>query len=300
MLAIVLMAQPSWGEDLPGDRMGVNAGEGPFAAGTLAWDLSTNAAGYANGHSPGDMPELSGWRWSGFSGTNLAILTHSVWSTRFWLKGVNGLPATSIGLSNGLAGQGLMTMVSPRHYLFATHMGPDHYMAAFLDTNNVIYWRRTLQRVNLGGDVSIGILDQDLPSSVGFLPVLPTNYPNYLPTDGTMIQGIGMNQDLRLFGQPMAFGTVGIGWSSSAVVPFGLAKSWNVRLRGGDSSDPEMLLIGRQLVLVSHNSSVGGGPNYAFDFNLINQKMHYLSTNNDVGSDYQLSPFCLTNWAVIH
>lgn len=60
-----------------------------------------------------------------------------------------------------------------------------------------------------------------------------------------------------------------------------------------------MLLINNQFVLVTHNYTgyqVGSGPNYAYQIDAINQTMHYLSTNNNVGTDYQLTQFSLTNW----
>jgi hypothetical protein len=273
--------------------------------GTLAYHLSTNAVGHTNGISNiyNGMTELSGWIYDTYSGTNLAHLTNSVWSTNFWLKGVQGLGATCIGFSNGFAGQGCVTMISPRHCIYANHMHipPGQFTAAFLDTNNVIYWRTNMQNVFITDDISVGILDSDLPPSVGFLPVLPTNYASYLPVNGTsIVQGIGMNQAKQLFGEPMTFTASDLYWNSANTAPFGLTTSWNVTLGGGDSSNPALLLVGNQLVLVSHNFGATTGPNYASQIDAINQTMHYLSTNNSVGTDYQLTPFSLTNWPTIH
>jgi hypothetical protein len=274
---------------------------------TLAYHLATNAAARAVGHTPGDdMRPLANWRYAIYDVTNLPALTNSVWFTNFWLRGVRGLGATCIGFSNGMGGQGLVTMVSPRHYLFATHMHPEGFLIAFLDTNNVIYWRKTLERkdVNvvlpsgLSLDTSVGILNADLPPSVGFLPVVPTNLASYLPEDNSQIvQGIGMNQDMKLFGQPMSFGNPPlVVWDSHAASPDGVGRDWNVSIRSGDSSNPEMLLIGNQLVLLSHNYGVQAGPNYAYLFDNINKVMHELSIHNRVHSDYQLTPFSLESW----
>ncbi len=272
-----------------------------FAPGTLAYHLSTNAAARVAGMADtykGSL-ELSGWRYAVFRGADMAAMTNSVWSTNFWLHGVRGLPATCIGFSNAMGGQGLATMVSPCHYLCASHMHPEGYRIPFLDTNNIIHWRRTLQRVDVGRDTSVGILDADLPPSVGFLPVLPNDFTNYLPPeDDVYFQGIGMNQDMRLFGEPMQ-AKWGMSWSSRSTAQFGLGANWNVAIRGGDSSDPAMVLIGDQLVLVSHNSTAGGGPNYADFLDAINEKMHYLSTNNAVGTDYRLTEISLTHWPEI-
>jgi len=273
-------------------------------AGTLAYHLATNAVGHsldASGHAR-DLMALSNWGYAQYSETNLGQLTNSVWSTKFWLNGVKGLSATCIGFRGGLGGQGLMTMVSPRHYLFASHMHPEGYRAAFLDTNNHLIWRKSLERVDVGNDISVGILDQDLPKSVGYLPVLPANFTNYLPTNlNTAVQGIGMNQDMRLFGEPMSFGNPQmVLWNSRLAVPFGLGTNWNVMVRGGDSSDPAMLLIGDQLVLVSHNYFIQGGPSYANNIAAINRAMHDLSTHNHVNTDYQLTSISLTDWKVIN
>jgi hypothetical protein len=175
-------------------------------------------------------------------------------------------------------------------------------MMAFLDTNNVLYWRQIVQCVRVGTtDIAVGILDAEVPPSVGFLPVLPPDYSTYLPTNSSIyVQGIGMNQDMRIFSQPTTFeGLFPVDWSSGGVIPFGLGTNWSVTVRPGDSSDPERFLINNGLVLVSHNESAVGGPNYAFQLDAINQNMHYLSTNNNAGTDYQLTLFSLTNWPAI-
>jgi hypothetical protein len=289
LIGILLLPSPAHAQS-PADKS--------TRPGTLAYHLATNAVGRAEGRygGYGDKVVLV----APYS-TRLTKYAEADWSRSCWLHGVQGVSATPIGYSHALDGQGLLTMVSPRHYLCATHMHPEGRFAAFLDTNNVTYWRRTLQRVDVGNDTSVGILNLDLPPSIGFLPVLPANYTNYLPTTySNVVQGIGMNQDMYLFGQPMTFGNpTFVNWDSSQAASFGLATNWNVTIRGGDSSNPEMLLIGNQLVLVSHNSTVRGGPNYARQIPVINQAMHLLSTNNQVGTDYQLTEFPLTNWPVI-
>jgi hypothetical protein len=270
----------------------------------LAWHLSTNAAGRARGLAGNwqDKLALSGWQYADYNATNLALLTNATWSTKFWLAGVRGLSATCIGFSNGLGGQGLVTMVSPRHYLFATHMHPEGYLAAFLDTNNVIHWRTTLERVDVTNDTSVGLLNADLPPSVGFLPVLPPDFARYLPTNNTApVQGIGVNQDWSVFSQPMTFMFPGfVAWDSRLAAPFGLGTNWNITIRSGDSSNPDMLLISNQLVLVTHNYGVQAGPNYALQLNAINRQMHYLSEKHRTGTDYQLTPFSLTSWPVVN
>jgi hypothetical protein len=264
---------------------------------TLAYHLSTNAVARTNGIAGtyDDWLEYSVPVW-----TNADRLTKPTWSTRFWLKGVHGLSATPIGFSNVMGGQGLLTMVSPRHYICAVHMHPESRMIAFLATNNAIYWRTTLQRMDVTNDTAVGILNADLPAAVGYLPVLPPNFADYLPAS-SYVQGLGMNQDFRVFSQPMSFPTYlpVVMWNNSATIPFGLPPRWSVALRGGDSSNPARLLIGNQLVLVTHNTGAGGGFNYAFQIEAINRAMHELSVKHHAQPEYQLTLFSLTNWPAI-
>ena len=102
--------------------------------GTLAYHLATNAVGHTNGYTPASsLVQLSGWTYAQYYPTNLHFLTNAVWATNFWLKGVQGLSATCIGFSNGLGGQALLTMISPRHYLraAASHVGHSAGLIAF-------------------------------------------------------------------------------------------------------------------------------------------------------------------------
>jgi hypothetical protein len=102
---------------------------------------------------------------------------------------------------------------------------------------------------------------------------------------------------MRAFSQPMSFATLPlISWSDRWEIPFGLGPDWSVALRNGDSSGPERFLVNKQLVLVAHNWGVLYGTCYGTQIDAINRTMHYLSTNNNVGTDYQLTLFSLTNW----
>jgi hypothetical protein len=266
--------------------------------GTLAHHLATNALARA-GALPGTFSDEL--EFSAPAVTNASQrerFTGAKWSQNFWLKNVAGLAATPIGFTNLLGGQGLPTMISPRHYLCATHMHCESYTLAFLDTNNTVHFRKVLQRVDLANDTSVGILDADLPPAVGFLPVLPENFTNELPADAkAIVQGIGMNQGFCLFSAPLNFSQPPmVLWNSALAVPGGLGTNWTAALHAGDSSCPAMILVRNQLVLVSHNYFANGGPNYALQIPAINAAMHRLSTNQHARTDYQLTVFPLAAW----
>jgi len=276
--------------------------------GTLAYHLATNAVARAAGLTP--IPnvwcEVTNWFPGNYYNTpdTIGLLTNVNWSTNCWLHGVQGLTATSLQFSNMPAGQYLVTMVSPRHFIRAYHTAnyfPSNQMA-FLDSNNVVYWRAVKQQVTLPNDVTVGIFDSDLPPSVGFVPVLPPDYADYLPTNGMAcrIQGVTLNQYLCVFSEPIWMGEPMNNWGNTYTIPYGLDTNWSFKIEVGDSSNPEWLLIENQLVLVSEHSSSGDGPNYGCMFDSINQWMHFLSINNNLETDYQLTPISLTNFTKIH
>ncbi len=278
---------------------------------TLAYHLATNAVGHTTRftNSLAAMAFLS--KGSGSQFYQFAPRYRGVWASSCWLYGVRGMSATCLGYvcTNHVGYQFMVTMVSPRHYLAANHVtwapffqGTDS--AVFADTNNVLYYRKSLQVTNLGNEVALGILDADLPPSVGYLPLLPPNYTNWLDTT-SWIQGIGVNQDYLVFGEALSLPATGLVlFYGAKTVPFGLGTNWTLcadpvargLLRRGDSSDPAMLLIGNQLVLVSSALDPWTGPDYALASSRINQQMHYLSTNKHARTDYQLSFIALTNW----
>jgi hypothetical protein len=283
------------------------------AAIPLAYHLATNAVGrtLGFGNPLAAMAYLSKAPPIHFYQFAYTQAYSANWSKTCWLRGVRGLTATSLGYSctNHVGYEFMVTMVSPRHYLAQTHVTfapffSGHDVVVFSDTNNQVYTRMSLQYTNVGNGIAVGILDSDLPNSVGYLPLLPGNYTNWLSTSSA-IQGIGVNQDYLVFGEAVRVGN-GVSWSglSGVPVPFGLGTNWTscadplakCSLRPGDSSDPVQLLIENHLVLLSSATGPNTGPDYAMSAAAINAAMHYLSTNNRLGTDYQLSFEVLTNW----
>lgn len=299
----------------------------------LAYHLATNIAAHTVGHAVPltDMAyTLPGWD------QPLAVTNdyRPVWNPNFWMSGVIGQSATVLAftIQVGLTPRMYVypfTMVSPRHYLRAAHVsnGDDFWhfnpgsktVCALFADDHAVYYRHFIQETNDTGadanrDIGVGMIDEDLPASVGFLPVLPADYTSWIPA-WTWVQGLGMNQDRIVFACGVMPWVAGVSWQGNIAIPNGVGTNWTTcadplavfggtpcSLRNSDSSSPIRLLIGNQLVLVSAGHGASGGPDYAKNMDLINARMHYLSTNNGVvaGSarDYQLTPISLTNWAM--
>ena len=263
-----------------------NATNSYLYPGTLANHLATNTAAYASNKT------LS------FNGTLLDnfipdtvntsnSLSQLKWSAKSWLYGVKGLTATSVGTTGKQAGQGLITLISPIHYLRARHTNSVSTnfsnWIAFLDKNNKVHWRIPIEQLSsdIKNDTIVGILNEPLPEEVEYLPLLPPDY-NYLPLNQGTFQGIGMNQDMKAFSLAMTLfvrnnNSNSLGWNPKAAPQLGLALPWNVQLKNGDSSAPVRLLINNQLVLMSHNTSLQAGPDYQSLYDQINQYMKTLS-----------------------
>lgn len=273
--------------------------EGTYAdEGTLAYHFATNALAHASGKSLANNGLLlNNWP----SGTvinyptNLGYLSSLTWSTNCWLSGVQGLSATSIATESRESGQALVTMISPIHFIRASHTSlsvhPGYSNIAFLSSENQLYWRSVCEQNRIANtDITVGILNSELPTSVGYLPILPNNYLNYLPTGGThIIQLIGMNQYMRVFSQPSWFDSqTSIYWDHSLEVPLGLSSEWNIKLITGDSSAPERFLINNHFFLISLNQGVPAGQNIIFYKNQINEIMTSLSEKYNK-NNYQIT-----------
>jgi len=232
-----------------------------------------------------------------------AFYRWAVWRTNFWLWGVKGIAASSVGCQSDYQAIYAANMISPRHCLFVDHVrwryDNTNLLIRFIGTDNVgantnYTWARCLEYVVIKNDICVGLMDRDLPKTVGYYPVLPKDFVAYTGAGRRVAwQGIGYSQDRMSFSESVFMSTSNaccIGWEPQTPPLFGLSTNWGHKwLRSGDSSNPVRLLVGDQLVLVSVASGVQSGPVISAYFDQINAAMHHLSTNHHLASDYQLT-----------
>ena len=226
------------------------------------------------------------------------INTNFVPNVNFWLASkfqITGMVASEQSGANPLSGQECGSAVSPLHVLVCWHapytVGQNLWWVA---TNGAVVERSVIAVTTnfvTGSDIEVCLLNAALPASVIPLPVLPSGYGPYLPasTNTALVPVICGNQSHLLTPKIVSASNV-IGQEANVIAnQFWFPRNWGVPVTGGDSGSPICLVIGTNLVLVSHWHSNNSGPWYPNYGAQINQAMHYLSTNNSVGTDYQLT-----------
>jgi len=207
-----------------------------------------------------------------------------------WLHGAKGFTAISpwnehaVYFSPG-------TPVSPRHVLMASHnrTGPTNRFE-FVTADNQIVRRNMIAQTNCPAlwDLTIGLLDDDLPPSIGFLRVLPPGWRDLLPTPpatSPLAPPLDLDKHrLREYLLPI----VGFNhWKHAFVADLVNMNvfvdrnvwfpDWFGRAGGGDSGHPLCLLVNDELILFTHYTSVTGGLPYSDRIADINASMEGLS-----------------------
>ncbi|TAE77025.1 MAG: hypothetical protein EAZ84_05645 [Verrucomicrobia bacterium] len=172
-------------------------------------------------------------------------------------------------------------MVTPRHFLWATHYGmPTGKTIRFIDTNGVVVDRTvsaaTIVPGHLGGnsDLTLATLSQPVPATVKPFPYLKLNLPSFSATAPQY-----QNKELIVFGKTARAGRGVIGGfiDSSLQVPNDpqgttrfftfdyLSAETNAAdcyfsPEGGDSGSPSFHMVNGQPALVGTHSAVGATP----------------------------------------
>lgn len=183
------------------------------------------------------------------------------------------------------------TLVSPRHIVYANHyqMGIGSSVA-FVDRNNNVV-TRTLQasQTVLGTDITVGLLDSDVPESITYYPVIAsTTWEAYMFSGDNEVYN---NVPMVLFDQDDhatldATSKYAL-YLNSALAHYGGTSGHRgdflEELIGGDSGNPGFVLVGGKPVLVLTHYSAIAGPSYSYHRQAINDVM------SSLGGGYQLS-----------
>ncbi|XP_071083766.1 uncharacterized protein [Haliotis cracherodii] len=175
------------------------------------------------------------------------------------------------------------TLVSPRHAVWARHYNiPVNTTIRFVDAGNDVVDRRIVATRYVdpashsfwGHDIVVGLLDQDVPSTIGFARVLPRNLTSFrgprqerLPTFSSDFEEKALIDDLSVISSNYA----------SLLEPskFSLRHLYYEPKIVGDSGNPTFFVINNELVLlfVFTSGGSGGGTSIVHYYDQINAIM---------------------------
>jgi hypothetical protein len=248
-------------------------------------------------------------------------------NTQCW---ASGLDLTCVSPWNSTGGsQRCGVLISPRHIIFAAHFQINNNATIrFVDSNNNVITRTMVNKLThpnyynptaLFPDITVGVLDQDVPNSIGFAKILPLNWYNYLPTltiendniaGGFTIPCLYSDQqkkalvtELRSLILPPEFTLPppgSIPWPESGRFTNTLFRTPTITSREaffesiitGDSGSPAFLIINNELVLITvwTYGGAGGGTSLLYFKNDINDIM------NTLGGGYNLTEINLSSF----
>ena len=226
----------------------------------------------------------------------------------------------SYGWGSGGGGQQRAgTLISPRHIMMANHfLIPTGSTIRFVSGSNVTVTRTLVAEQYVGSDVMVGILDSDVPSSIGCVSVLGASSTSQLPIPLNGGSAPNWFYDLVTI-YPNQYRQMGVGeqvvfdgsliWGGYALTSvqrtiFGLPGTNNRSpfiqyVIVGDSGSPCFIVLNGKLVLLTcwwQSSLGGGGPDYRMWTSQINAAMTSLSTSVGASTNYQLTLFNLSGF----
>lgn len=195
------------------------------------------------------------------------------------------------------------TLLSPRHAIWARHYNmPVSTTLRFVDVNNKVVDRKIIKthvlpvpshiNYHSGYDMMVGLLDQDVPSTITFAKVLPRNFTEIygshlhhaLPVLSTDYEEKALVDDLRMMHNKMV---------SLSVPILSYRKAYYESKIVGDSGNPTFFVIDNQLVFlfVFTYGGAGAGTSVQYHYDDINHVMQSL------GGGYSLTEIDLSKYA---
>lgn len=214
------------------------------------------------------------------SGTDIDIYTDGVRNTSCWASTVDLTPLAKGGLNAGI-------LISPRHVLFVTHYYPaaNTEMTWFTQANEAVTRTVTAfatlpETGSYYPDLTVGILDSDVPETIGFAKVLndtglPSNWAGY------NVPVVVRNREDKL--SVADIGTWGNSVSLNQPILASRLAKYNTMV-SGDSGSPVCLVHDNKLVLVALVTfgGAGRGANISRHIAAINSAMTSLGGNHQL------------------
>lgn len=235
-----------------------------------------------------------------------------------WINDVTNISCFSPAqLSGGSWNTRAGTLITRKHVIFARHYTPGVISGGtpmlFVDDNNNVI-RRNLIRTQpyfdysgrgFGIDITIGLLDSEVPSSIKIAKVLPKNFTDYFPptspsspTISLLLYGVALDQEEKALvkrSTNIEKSSLGIYFDNFSY-PDGsninaYYNTWGEAIVTGDSGNPVFYIIDNELVLITtwYSTVTGSFVTAAYD------EVCHLIEQLSPGEGYSLTPINLHN-----
>lgn len=194
------------------------------------------------------------------------------------------------------------TLVTPRHIIFAAHYEiANNATVRFVRTDNTVVDRVMTHKQRHPSyspyfpDLTIGVLDSDVPSDIKFCRVLPDNWENYFPTGINRMPCLTLDQEEKAL---ITDGNVIFTTYTSFLSPESNTKRrefYELKI-SGDSGNPAFLIINDELVLLTvwTFGGAGRGTSITYYKSDINQMIKDVDIAAGISTGYTLSEISLS------
>ena len=266
--------------------------------------ISTNFSGYAGSSLAKEVTDAVDDRISGLNAsTAKPIFSTQNHNTPTYVRNsgcwANDLDLTSISPWNSTEGDNRAgVLISPRHIIFAAHYQINNGSTVrFVDNNNNIVTRTMVNKLThpeytpYYPDLTVGLLDSDVPNTIGFVKILPQNWSNYLPSLSNLyrLPCLVLDQEEKaLISELYRLNT-----SANFSTPNNASRlAFFESIVLGDSGNPAFLIIDGELVIITvwTYGGAGAGTSILYHKDAINTMMATL------GGGYSLTEIDLSGF----
>lgn len=214
-----------------------------------------------------------------------------------WVNDVNLTSISPWNSTEGINRAGVL--ISRRHIIFAAHYQINNGSTIrFVDNNNNIVTRTMVNKLTHPSyvpyypDLTVGLLDSDVPNTINFVKILPQNWSNYLPSLSNIyrLPCLVLDQEEKaLISELYDLDTYANFLSPTNLNR--LAFFENVII--GDSGNPAFLIINGELVIITvwTYGGAGRGTSIVYHKDAINTMMSSLAGTNYSLTEIDLSGF---------
>ena len=211
-------------------------------------------------------------------------------NTSFWGADIDFTCVSPWNSNGGVNKAG--TLISPRHIIFAKHYKiANGATIRFVKADNTVITRTLSSQIDIANDLTIGLLNSDVPAGISFAKILPQDVDDYIVGIANRIPCVRFDQEEKAL-----IGDIYNSFNNEVVYARVPSNSKRVEFYedvvGGDSGNPCFLIINDEPVLITTwtHGVAGDGDNIKYYKTEINSAMTTL------GGGYQLTEVDLTGF----